>query len=106
MKKVRQRTQVNHNTEDRILYTCRTVPCDVPDMTEPKQCCRRQHFPLQCYGRHQLLYQTNTVRLPPRAPEASTVLWAPAFTVPGEHGKTPYMPLGINNVAGTDIYHT
>ena len=37
---------------------------------------------------------------------ASTVLWAPAFTIPGEHGKTPYMPLGINSMAGTDLCHT
>ena len=26
------------------------------------------------------------------------MLWASAFTVPGEHGKTPYMPLGINSM--------
>ena len=35
-----------------------------------------------------------------------TVLWMPAFTIPGEHGKTPYMPLGINSMAGTDVCHT
>ena len=34
-----------------------------------------------------------------------TVLWASAFTIPVEHGKTPYMPLGINSMAGTDVYH-
>ena len=38
-------------------------------------------FSLQCCGRHQLPYQTNTVRL-------------------------PHMPLGINNVMGAGIYHT
>ena len=37
---------------------------------------------------------------------ASIVLWAPAFTVPGEHGKTPCMPLGINSMAGTDVCYT
>ena len=81
MEKVRQCTQVNRNIEERTLYTCRTVPCDLPNMTEPKQCCRCQHFPLQCCGRHQLPYRTNTVRL-------------------------PHMPLGINSVVGDDIYHT
>ena len=35
-----------------------------------------------------------------------TVLWASATPIPDEHGKTPYMPLGINGVAGTDICHT
>ena len=35
-----------------------------------------------------------------------TVLWAPAFTVPSELGKTPYMPLGINSVVGASIYRT
>ena len=34
------------------------------------------------------------------------MLWAPVFTVPGEHGKTPCMPLGINSMAGTDVCHT
>ena len=34
------------------------------------------------------------------------MLWAPAFTIPGEHGKTPYIPLGINSMASTDVYHT
>ena len=45
-------------------HTCMTVPCDLPGMTEPKQCCRRRHFSLQCCGRRQLSYRTNTVRLP------------------------------------------
>ena len=62
--KVRHVTQVNRNSEDRTLYTCRTIPCNLPGMSEPKQCCGRRHFPLQCCGRHQLPYQTNTVRLP------------------------------------------
>ena len=26
---------------------------------------------------------------------ASIALWAPGFTVPGERGETPHMPLGI-----------
>ena len=55
---VKHDTQVNRNTRDRTLCTCRTVP---------KQCCRRQHFPLQCCRRHQLPYRTNTIRLPPHA---------------------------------------
>ena len=38
---VRQDAQVNRNTEDHTLYTYRTVPCDLPGMTECKQCCRR-----------------------------------------------------------------
>jgi len=29
-----------------------TVLCDLPGMTEPKQYCRRRHFPLQYCGRH------------------------------------------------------
>ena len=28
------------------------VLCNLPSTTEPKQCCRRQHFPLQYCGRH------------------------------------------------------
>ena len=46
----------------------------------------------------------HTVR-PPTCLWASTVLWAPAFIVPCEHGET-HMPLGINSIAGTDICHT
>ena len=53
--------------------------------TEPKQCCRRQYFPYSIVG----AINSHTVRLPPYASGASTVLWAPAFTVLGEHGKTP-----------------
>ena len=34
------------------------------------------------------------------------MLWASTFTVLGEHDKTPYMPLGINSMAGTDVCHT
>ena len=48
--KVRQGTQVYHNTKDRTLYTCRTVPYDLPGMTEPKQCCRHRHFPSSVMG--------------------------------------------------------
>ena len=33
-------------------------------------------------------------------------LRAPASTIPGEHGKTPYTSLGINSMAGTDVCHT
>ena len=29
-----------------------------------------------------------------------------AFTIPDEHGKTLYIPLGINSMTGTDVYHT
>jgi len=35
---------------------------------------------------------------PPTYLWASTVLWAPEFTVPSKHGETPHMPLGINSV--------
>ena len=40
---------------------------------------------------------SHTVR-PPTCLWASTVLWAPAFTVLSEHGETPHMPLGINSI--------
>ena len=56
--KVRQDTQVNHNTKDRALYICRTVltgyvrkvPCNLPDISEPKQCCGRRHFSYSVVG--------------------------------------------------------
>ena len=147
---VRQGTQVNRNTEDRTLYTCRTVPTGY---IRTQAVLWAPTFALQCCGRHQLPYQTNTVRLPPhasrhqqccrrrhlpyqanmvkphaclsastvwRAPTSAileeddatshmhlilTVLWALAFTIPGEHGKTPCMPLGINSMVGTDVCH-
>ena len=46
IEKVRQGTQVNRNTEDHTLYTCRTVPTGhgrrapsiLPGMSEPQQC--------------------------------------------------------------------
>ena len=44
MEKVRQGTQVNRNTEDRTLYTYRTVPYNLPGMSEPKQCCGRRYL--------------------------------------------------------------
>ena len=47
---------------------------------------------------------SHTVK-PPICLLASTVLWAPAFTVPDEHGKTPCMPPGINSIACADVYH-
>ena len=37
---------------------------------------------------------SHTVR-PPTCLWASIVLWVPEFTVPGERGETPNMPLGI-----------
>ena len=40
---------------------------------------------------------SHTVR-PPTCLWASIVLWAPGFTVPGECGETPHMPLGINSI--------
>ena len=69
---VKQDAQVDRKTKDRTLYTYRTVPighvrrvpCNLPGMSEPKQCCGRRHFFLQCYGRHQSPYQANTVRPP------------------------------------------
>ena len=62
-------------------------------------------FALQCCGRPQLPYQANMVKHPTFL-WASTVLWAPAFTIPGEHGKTSYKPLGINSMVGAGICHT
>ena len=50
MEKVRQHTQVNCNTKDHTLYTCRTVPYDHLGMIECKQCCRRRHFPYSVVG--------------------------------------------------------
>ena len=32
------------------------------------------------------------------------VLWAPSILIPGEHDKTPHMPLGINSVVGAVIH--
>ena len=72
--KARQGTQVNRNTEDHTLYTCRTVPpdhvrrvlCNLPDMSEHEQCCGRRHLP----------YQKNTMG-PATCIWASTVLWVP-----------------------------
>ena len=51
------------------------------------------------------VYQTKHGKAPPTCLWTSAVLRAPAFTIPGEHGKTPYMPLGINSMAGTDVCH-
>ena len=42
-------------TPAEIVLPCipaETVLCNLPGTTEPKQCCRRRHFPLQYYGRH------------------------------------------------------
>ena len=50
-------------------------------MLEPKQYCGHRYLP----------YSVVAARKTP---------------IPDEHGKTPYMPLGINSVAGTDICHT
>ena len=96
------------STKDRTLYTHRTVPCNLPGMLEPKQCCGRRHFPYSVVGTinsHTILPDKHG-KAPHTCLWASTVLWAPAFTIPGEHGKTPYIPLGINSMAGTDVYHT
>ena len=35
-----------------------------------------------------------------------TVLWVPSIPMPSKHGKTPHMPLGINNVMGAINPHT
>ena len=121
----RARHQVN--TEDHTLYTYRTVPYNLPSMTEPKQCCRRRHFPLQCCGRHQLPYQTNTVRLPPHASghqqycgrrhlpywanmvkplaclQESTVWQAPTSAIPKEDNATSHVHLTFYSIVGA--YH-
>ena len=112
--KVRQGTQVNRNTEDRTLYTYRTVPTgnvrrvpyNLPGISEPKQYCGRRHFSSTVLWAPSTPILDKYGKAPPRTSEASTVLWAPAFTIPGEYGKTPYMPLGINSVADTNIFHT
>ena len=89
MKQVRQGTQVNRNTEDCTLHTCRIVTdrtCQEGAL-QPSRQARIQAvlwaptFALQCCGRYQLPYQTNMVRL-------------------------PHVPLGINSVVGAGIYHT
>ena len=86
---VRKGTQVDHNTEDRTLHTCRTVTdrTDQKGALQPSRHARTQAvlwaptFALQCCGRHQLPYPTNTVRL-------------------------PHMPLGTNSVLGAVICPT
>ena len=129
--------KVNRNTKYRTLYTYKAVPtghvgrvpCNLPGMSEPKQCCGRRHLPYSVVGALKLPYQANTVNPPmclwastvwqapisaiPEEDDAtshmhltSTVLWALAFTIPGEYSKTAYMPLGINSMAGTDDCHT
>ena len=47
---------------------------------------------------------SHTVR-PPTCLWASTVLWAPAFTVPDKHGKNPLHASGINSMAGANVCH-
>ena len=49
-KQVKQDAQVNRKTKDRTLYTCgivpighvRRVPCNLPGISEPRQCCGRR----------------------------------------------------------------
>ena len=84
-------------------------------------------FALQCCGRHQLPYQTNTVRLPPHASGhqqcygrrhlpyqanmvkpptclwASTVWQAPTSAIPEEDDATSHVHLIINSIV--DAYH-
>ena len=68
--KVRQATQVNHNTKERTLYTCwivlsghvRRMLRNLPDMSEHEQCCGRRHLPYSVVGARKLLYQTSTVK--------------------------------------------
>ena len=79
--------KVNSNTEDHTLYTCRTVPighirrvpCNLLGMSEPKQYCGHRYLPYSVVG---------------------------AIKYHDKHGKTPHMPLGINNVVSVIIYHT
>ena len=55
---VRQDSQVNHNTKDRTLHTCRTVLsghvrrelCNLPDVSEHEQCYGRRHLPYSMVG--------------------------------------------------------
>ena len=110
----RHDAQVNRNTKDHTLFTYRIVTdrtCQKGVLQPSKHVrtptvLRAPTFTLQCCGRHQLPYQTNTVRPPHTCLWASAVLRAPAFTIPGEHGKSPYVPLGINSMTGTDVCHT
>ena len=37
-------------------------------------------------------------KAPPACLWATTVLWAPGFTIPSAHGETPHMSPGINSV--------
>ena len=93
-------SKVNSNTEDRTLHTYRTVPtghvrrvpCNLPGMSEPKQCYGRRSFTLQYYGRHQFPYQANAVIFS-TCLWASTVLWAPSFAIHDEYGKISHMRL-------------
>ena len=78
------------------MYTCRTVPTGhvrrvpyhLPGMSKTQAGLWAPMCALQCCGRPQLPYQANTVK-PPTCLWTSTVLWASAFTVSGEYGKTP-----------------
>ena len=81
MEKVRQGTQVNRDTEDRTLYTYRTVSCNLPDMSESKQCCGHRYFSYSVVGA--INSHTRQTRK-----------------------GSPHMPLGINRVVGVGIYRT
>ena len=98
-------------------------------MSEPKQCCGCRHFTTsvmgtinshtrqtrlnpphgsgnqQCCRHRHLPCIVNTVK-PPTCLWASTVWQAPMSAIPEEDDATSHMPLGINNMVGTDVCHT
>ena len=85
---VRQGTQVNRNTKDHTLCTCRIVPYNLPSMSEPKHVVGADIFPIVLWAPSTPIPDKHG-KAPPTCLWASTVLCAPAFTVPGEHGKAP-----------------
>ena len=75
------------------------VPATIPCMPTGTVLCNRPNTN-SIVGADISLYSivgainSHTVRSP-TCPWASIVLWAPGFTIPGEHGETRHMPLGI-----------
>ena len=105
------------NTKDRTLYTCRTVPYDLPGMTEPKQCCRHRYFSYSVVG----AINSHTRRIPGINSvvgagiyrtrrtwylaylKVSTVWQAPTSAIPEEDDATSHVHLTLNSIMG--VYH-
>ena len=71
-------------------------------MSEPKQCCGRQHLPYSVVGAHKLPYQTSTVK-PLACLRVPTVWQVPTSATPEEDNTTSHVHLTSNSVLGA--YH-